>query len=52
MQNFLTWQVVWGFELVSDVSALKDFQDQLIPLCLHLFLKSNLDFPNYLCFTT
>lgn len=49
---FHTWQVVWAFELVSDVSALKDLQDQLVPFCFHLLLESNLDLPHYLCFTS
>lgn len=46
-----TWQVVGTFELVGDVSALKDLQDQLVPFCFDFLLESHLDLPHYLCFT-
>lgn len=48
---FQTWQVVGAFEFISDISALKDLQDQLVAFCLHLLLESHLDLPHYLCFT-
>lgn len=52
-QNWVpTWQVIGALELVSDVPALKNLQDQLVPFCLHLLLQSNLDLSHHLGFTT
>lgn len=34
----VTRQVVWTLELVGDVAALQDLQDEVVPLGLNLFL--------------
>lgn len=38
-----TRQVVGTLELVGDVTTLKDLQDQVLALRLHLLLQSDLD---------
>lgn len=43
-------QMVRRFELVGDVSALENLEDQLLSFSLHLFLQSHLDLPHHLVF--
>lgn len=47
----ITRQVVWTLELVGDIATLKNLEDQVLTLRLHLLLQSDLYLPHYLGLT-